>query len=101
MDEVSVNKVELWNAGGVPKYWTAIFFTASRLDFPVHISRMIKGGKEEGEVWFVDFKAGNRKYAVLKGQVFHYEIGNSIDKEQVRAECKKLGIAEEQMNWPE
>lgn len=101
LDEVSVNKVELWNAGGVPKYWTAIFFTASRPDFPVHISRMIKGGTDEGEVWFVDFKAGNRKYVVLKDRVFHYEIGNSIDKERVRAECKNLGIAEEQMNWPE
>ena len=28
LDYIRVHKIELWNTGGVPKYWTVIFFTS-------------------------------------------------------------------------
>ena len=52
IDLIHVHKVELWDAGGKPKYWTALFFTCDKKDF-------------------------------------------------VCSECRKMGILDEQMNWPE
>lgn len=100
LDVVSMNKVEIWNAGGEPKYWTAIYFTSVRPDFPELLSKALSGGTDNGEAWFADFKSGNIKYIVFKGAL-HYEIGNLPDKERVCRECEKRGVAREQMNWPE
>lgn len=33
IDYLNVHKVELWNTGGKPKYWTALFFTSDRERF--------------------------------------------------------------------
>ncbi len=56
---------------------------------------------DEGENWFVDFKAGNEKYIVFQDKILKYQIGNQAEKDRVRMECRKLGISDEQMNWPE
>lgn len=101
LDVVSMNKVEIWNAGGEPKYWTAIYFTSVRPDFPELLSKALSGGTNNGEAWFADFKSGNIKYIVFKGVALHYEIGNLPDKKRVCRECEKRGVAREQMNWPE
>lgn len=56
---------------------------------------------DTGENWFVDFKAEHKKYIVFKDKILTYQIGNQTEKESVRSECRKLGISDEQMNWPE
>lgn len=56
---------------------------------------------DNGGNWFVDFKAGNEKYIVFKDKILKYRIGDPTEKENVRAECRKMGISDEQMNWPE
>lgn len=101
IDILHVHKVELWNAGGRPKYWTALFFTCDRKDFPERIAEVMASDSDGDGNWFVDFKAGNEKYIVLKNNVLKYRIGNREQKAAVCAECRKLGIPEEQMNWPE
>lgn len=101
IDMLHIHKVELWDAGGVPKYWTALFFTCDRKDFPERISEVMAPKAENGESWFVDFKAGNEKYIVMKDRILNYQIGNLKQKEFVREECRKMGIPDEQMNWPE
>ena len=101
LEAVSMNKVEIWNAGGAPKYWTAIYFTSSRPDFPELLSGALSGGTDGGEAWFADFKSGNMKYIVFNGLVLRYEIGNLPDKERVCRECEKRGVTKEQRNWPE
>lgn len=100
IDYLNVHKIELWNAGGKPKYWTALFFTSDKADFPERISRVMLSGSNN-ENWFVDFKAGNEKYIVFKDKILKYQIGNRTEKEYVCNECRKMGIADEQMNWPE
>ena len=36
IDLLHIHKVELWNTGGTPKYWTALFFNRfPRLSFPI------------------------------------------------------------------
>ena len=100
IDFLNIHKIELWNTGGKPKYWTALFFTSDKENFPEQISRVMLSGSE-GENWFVDFKADNEKYIVFKDKILKYQIGNQIEKEYVCDECRKLGISDEQMNWPE
>lgn len=56
---------------------------------------------DTGENWFVDFKADNEKYIVFKDKILKYLIGNQTEKEYVCNECRKLGIANEQMNGSE
>lgn len=38
LDFLNVHKIELWNTGGKPKYWTVLFFTSDKEDFPEQIS---------------------------------------------------------------
>ncbi len=101
IDFLHVHKIELWHTGGKPKYWTALFFTSSQKDFPEQISKVMGTDPAHGGNWFVDFKAGNEKYIVFKNKILSYQIGNPEEKEQVCAECRKMGITDSQMNWPE
>lgn len=101
IDLLHVHKIELWNTGGRPKYWTALFFTCDRRDFPERISKVIMSDPENGGNWFVDFKSGNEKYIVFKDKILKYQIGNRAEKDFVCSECRKMGILDEQMNWPE
>lgn len=100
LDFLHVHKIELWNAGGKPKYWTALFFTSAAADFPELVSKVMLSDSGSGS-WFVDFKAGQVKYIVFKDKILKYKIGNPSEKEYVCNECRKMGILDEQMNWPE
>ncbi len=101
IDCLNVHKIELWNAGGKPKYWTVLFFSSNKKDFPEKISKVMLANPDTGENWFVDFKADNEKYIVFKDKILKYQIGNQAEKEYVCSECRKLGISNEQMNWSE
>ncbi len=101
IDFLNVHKMELWKTGGKPKYWTVLFFTSDKKDFPEQISKVIISDPDNGANWFVDFKAGNEKYIVFKDKILKYQIGNQTEKDYVCAECRKMGILDEQMNWPE
>lgn len=101
IDLLHVHKIELWDTGGKPKYWTALFFTCDRTDFPEQISKVMASNADNGGNWFVDFKSANEKYIVFKDKILKYQIGNQAEKESVRSECRKMGISDEQMNWPE
>jgi hypothetical protein len=56
---------------------------------------------DNGENWFVDFKAGNEKYIVFRDKILKCKTGNQTERNNVRNECRKTGIPDEQMNWPE
>ncbi len=101
IDCLNIHKIELWNTGGKPKYWTVLFFTSDRRDFPEQISKVMLSNPDTNENWFVDFKADNKKYIVFKDRILKYQIGNRTEKEYVCNECRKLGISNEQMNWSE
>lgn len=101
IDLLNIHKLELWNTGGKPRYWTVLYFSCARKDFPEQISKVMVSDPDNGGNWFVDFKAGNEKYIVFRNKVLKYHIGNQTEKEQVCAECRKMGILDEQMNWGE
>lgn len=101
LDLLNVHKIELWNTGGKPKYWTVLYFTSSYADFPEQVSKVMVADEAHGGNWFVDFRAGNVKYVVFRDKVLTYQIGNEEEKADVCAECRKLGILDEQMNWSE
>lgn len=101
IDLLSVHKIELWNTGGKPKYWTVLFFTSNVKNFPEQISQVMRSDSENGGNWFVDFKSGNVKYIVFKDNVLKYQIGNQVEKDYVCAQCRKMGISDGEMNWSE
>lgn len=101
IDLLHVHKVELWDTGGKPKYWTVLFFTCDKKDFPEQISKVMIAKSDNAGNWFVDFKSGNEKYIVFKDKILKYQIGNQTEKESVCLECRKMGILDEQMNWSE
>lgn len=101
IDFLHVHKIELWATGGKPKYWTILFFTCDKSDFPEQISKVMLSDSDNGGNWFVDFKSGNEKYIVFKDKILKYQIGNQTEKDAVCSECRKMGILDEQMNWPE
>lgn len=101
LDLLNVHKIELWNTGGKPKYWTILCFSSSHTDFPEQISKVMIADEDRGGNWFVDFKAGNIKYVVFRDKVLKYHIGNAKEKAAVCEECRNLGITEDEMNWAE
>jgi len=101
IDLLNVHKIELWNTGGKPKYWTVLFFTSDRKDFPEQIAKVMISDPNNEENWFVDFKAGNQKYIVFKDKILKYQIGNQTEKDYVCSECRKMGISDEEMHWSE
>lgn len=101
IDLLNVHKIELWNTGGKPKYWTVLYFTSDRKDFPEQVSKVMLSDPDKGGNWYVDFRAGNEKYIVFKDKILKYLIGNQTEKDYVCAECRKMGISDEQMNWSE
>ena len=101
IDFLNVHKIELWNTGGKPKYWTVLFFTSDKKDFPEQIAKVMVSDPDNGGNWFVDFKAGNQKYIVFKDKVLKYRIGNQAEKDYVCDECRKMGISDGEMNWSE
>ena len=101
LDLLNIHKVELWNTGGKPKYWTILYFSSAHADFPEQVSKVLIADEVRGGNWFVDFKAGNVKYVVFRNKVLQYHIGNTKEKAAVCEECLKLGITEDEMNWAE
>ncbi len=101
LDFLNVHKIELWNTSGKPKYWTVLFFTSDKEDFPEQISQVLIADPDKGGNWFVDFKSGNEKYIVFRAKILKYQIGNQAEKDRVCAECRKMGILDDQMNWSE
>lgn len=101
LDLLNVHKVELWNTGGKPKYWTILYFSSAHAEFPEQVSKVLIADEARGGNWFVDFKAGNVKYVVFRNKVLQYHIGNAKEKVAVCEECRKLGITEDEMNWTE
>lgn len=99
IDYLSVNKVELWHTGGKPCYWTVLFFTSEHRNIPQLFSKVMLSG--EGANWFVDFKCDRQKYIVFRDKILSYTIGNPEEKEAVCAECRKMGIFDEEMRWSE
>lgn len=101
IDYLTVHKIELWNTGGKPKYWTVLYFTAADSRFPELISKVMVANETKGGNWFVDFKAGNIKYIVFRNLVLKYTIGNCEEKQAVCDKCRELGISNEEMQWSE
>ena len=101
LDYLAINKVELWKTQGNPKYWTVIYFSSTIRDFPNLISKEMISDETKGGNWFADFKSGNLKYIVFRDKILRYTIGNHVEKQAVREECRKLGIPYEQMKWSE
>lgn len=101
LDYINVHKIELWNTGGKSKYWTMLFFTSSKTDFPEMISKVMISCTEDGGNWFVNFKSGNTKYIVFRDKILRYSIGNAAEKSIVCDQCRQMGISDDQMNWPE
>lgn len=101
LDLLNIHKVELWNTGGKPKYWTILYFSSAHADLPEQVSKVLIADEARGGNWFVDFKAGNVKYVVFRNKVLQYHIGNAKEKAAVCEECRKLGITEDEMNWAE
>ena len=49
IDCLNIHKIELWNTGGKPKYWTILFFTSDRKDFPEQISKVMLSNPDTNE----------------------------------------------------
>lgn len=97
LDYLSIDKVDVWKTNDEEiKYWTMIWFRSDVVDFPERLAAAIIGGN-----WFADMKKGNTKYIIFRNKVLKYEIGNTIEKEEVLNYCCSAGIPESQLNWSE
>jgi hypothetical protein len=98
---IGIQKVELWPAAnhvtGQPAYWTAIHFSSRRNDLPDILSDSLKDS-----FWYVDIQEDNtHKVIVLKGNIIRYPLGDAAGKEKAREACKKAGVPESQLDWPD
>lgn len=101
LGHISIQKVELWpapnHAIGQPAYWTAIHFSCECNDLPDILSDSLKTS-----LWYVDMREDNIcTVIVLKGNIFRYPLGDKEGKEKAREACKRAGVPETQLDWPD
>jgi hypothetical protein len=101
LDMIEIQKVELWPApnhvAGQSAYWTAIHFSSENHELPGMLSNALKDA-----LWYVDMREDNtHTVVVLQGMVIRYPFGNKEGKEKAREACKKAGIPETQLDWPD
>ena len=99
LDLVEIKNVDIWVNNANPKYWTAVSFVSSCMEFPEKLSKALR--EDSKMQWYVDMKAGNTKYIVLQDFVLQYEIGNPTEKESVIKKGMELGLPMEQLDWSE
>lgn len=99
LDDLMIHKAELWRTNGMPRYWTALYFSSDVLDFPQHLSRAILPPQSETGTWFCDFRADSTKYIVFHKKILTYRIGDTEGRARIVQECGKLGIPIEQTHW--
>ncbi len=92
--QLLVYKMELWDAGGQPRYWTALYFTTHAPDLPQKLAAALRP-----DGWFCDFADDSHKYIVLRDRVFSYERGNVSQRAHVVAQLEALGIPRAQTHW--
>ena len=96
LDYLTIDKVDIWKTGDPNmKYWTMIFFRSETEDLPQRLADVII------DDWFADMKSGNTKYIIFKNKVLKYEIGNTVEKEEVLIYMRSRGIPEDQFKWSE
>ena len=101
LDLMNVHRVELWNTGKTPRYWTALFFTSQHADLPVQLSRVMIADERRGGNWYIDMKCGSDKYIVFRNKILKYRIGDEEQKRHVCRECRRFGITDAEMDWSE
>jgi transcriptional regulator with XRE-family HTH domain len=101
LDFIKVNKIELWKTNNHPRYWTAITFSSNVIDLPERFSKVMINDGNKGGNWFVDFKRNNVKYIVFRDLILKYTVGDFDEKNSVIETCRRQGIPDHQMNWPE
>ena len=74
-------ELNYWNTGGETKYRTALYFTSDKKTFPEQFSKVMISDPDNGENWFVDFKAGNEKYIVFRDKILKCKTGNQTERE--------------------
>ncbi len=95
LDYLTIDKVEIWKTSDTIKYWTMVFFHSDTENLPERLANTII------DDWFADMKSENTKYIIFKNKVLQYEIGNSVEKENVLNFMRARGIPEEQFGWSE
>lgn len=99
LDFVEIDKVELWKAenhtASQPKYWTAILFHANSEEFLDVLPNYLADG------WYVDLSNHEEKIIVFKNKVVKYQIGEAAGKQEAIDYCRKIGVPESQIDWPE
>lgn len=101
LSRIDIQKVEIWPAPnhvkGQPAYWTAIFFSCKSRDLPDILSDSLKDS-----MWYVDMREDNtHTVIVLKGNIIRYPLGDKACKEKARDACKRTGVPETQLDWPD
>lgn len=92
LDHIVIDKAEVWKTKSSIKYWTMIFFHSEVEDLPRLLTKTIKKG------WFADIKSCNTKYVIFNNKILKYEIGNSLETEEVISYMRSIGIPEQQIN---
>lgn len=96
---IGIENVEIWKAvnhgADQPLFWTAIRFSALDENFPEMLSKALLFR------WYVDMNDEGSKIIVFKDQVFRYIPGDAQAKQNAIDYCKKVGVPESQIDWPE
>lgn len=58
IDCLAINKMELWNTGGNPRYWTVLFFTSEQRDLPERFSKVMISNPESNWSGYFSVKRG-------------------------------------------
>ena len=88
----------MWKTEDKPRYRTALYFSTTSASFPEDAAKVMVADSAKGGNWFADFQDDNTRYLVFRNQILSYKIGNEVQKQEVMAKCRELGVRESQLN---
>ncbi|MGY0022062.1 hypothetical protein ACVHNB_24280 [Streptomyces sp. YJ-C3] len=85
---------------GQPADWTLLDFEAEERHGPALAGALSECLSPDGG-WYADFHSDTEVYVVLAGQVCRYRRGDTAGRERARAQARRSGVPEAQLDWSE
>lgn len=103
LERLIVTKEETWDidnaADGQPAVWHVAWFDVSS-DNVGDVATALSNTLDDGK-WFLELSDDTTMLVVFQGKVFRYTKGDAAARREAQAYGRRLGIAENQLDWKE
>jgi hypothetical protein len=84
---------------GQPPIWTLLEFEAAEATAD-RLAGALADVLDERPSWYADFRSPAETFVVFPGRIFRYPRGDDAGRAETEAYARRLGIPEDELDWP-